>query len=391
MFENISVLDFTRVFSGPFCTQMLAELGADVIKVEEPSRGDETRGWYPFENDWSGYFMSLNRSKRSLTLNLKEDKAINIVKKIVQTCDVVVENFAPGVAERLGISYEDLREINPDIIYLSLSAYGQTGPNSRVKGYDPIIQADAGVMSLTGEKGGEPIKTMFPIADISSSLYGAFAIAAALYKRSITQQGEYIDIALYDSVVSLLGILAAIPLFKNEVPERMGSEHPHRVPSRNYIASDNSYIHVICNDKQWLILCGILKLDEKYKKTPYTTDIGRLELREEVDNQVQKALLNKPGKEWVKLFNDAGVPCSLVNNLDQVLKSEQTRARELLVSWSQGNLGDVTGLNFPYKFLNAQSKVSKPVPKLGEHTIEILEEFGYSPTQISILKSEGII
>ncbi|WP_170289695.1 CaiB/BaiF CoA transferase family protein [Cytobacillus depressus] len=391
MFENIRVLDFTRVFSGPFCTQMLAELGAEVIKVEVPKKGDETRGWYPLKQDWSGYFMALNRSKKSITLNLKEERAITIVKEVVKTCDVVVENFAPGVAKRLGISYEDLKEVNPDLIYLSLSAYGQSGPNSKLKGYDPIIQADTGVMSLTGEKGGSPVKTAFPIADISSSLYGAFAIAAALYKRSITNEGEYIDIALYDSVVSLMGIIAAIPFFKNEVPQRMGSEHPHRVPSRNYLTGDGSYIHVISNESQWFILCDLLNLDEKYRRKPYTTDLGRLENREEVDNQIQNALLNKSGKDWVALFKDYGVPCSLVNNLDQVLKSEQTKSRELLISWTQDNLGEVTGLNFPYKFLHSQSKVTRPVPKLGEHTNEILKEIGYTSSQITNLRNEGII
>jgi CoA:oxalate CoA-transferase len=391
VFENIKVLDFTRVFSGPFCTQMLAELGAEVIKIEEPKSGDETRGWYPLEKNWSGYFMALNRSKKSLTLNLKNEEAIEIIKKLVSACDVVVENFAPGVVQRLGISYEDLIKINPNIIYLSLSAYGQTGPNKNIKGYDPIIQADAGVMSLTGEKEGPPVKTMFPIADISSSLYGAFAIAAALYKRSVRQEGEYIDIALYDSVVSLMGILTAIPFFKNEIPKRLGSEHPHRVPSRNYETSDGTYIHVICNHSQWLKLCDSLELDEKYKQEPYTSDLGRLEHREEIDDIVQNVLSTKTGKEWMRVFNEIGVPCSLVNSLDQVLNSEQTKARELIVKWEQDNIGEVPGLNFPYKFLNSTSKIKSPVPKLGEHTNEMLEEFGYSQNEIDNLREKGII
>ena len=191
MLKNICVVDFTRVFSGPFCSQMLAELGADVIKVEEPAKGDETRYWYPTKEDWSGYFLALNRSKRSLTLNLKKKDAQRIVKKLVEQADVVIENFAPGVAKKLGISYEDLAKINPDIIYLSISAYGQTGPHSKDKGYDPIIQADAGIMSLTGERGGPPVKTMFPLAvSYQAALYGAFSIVAALYKREVTKQGD---------------------------------------------------------------------------------------------------------------------------------------------------------------------------------------------------------
>ena len=391
LFENIRVLDFTRVFSGPYCTQMLAELGADVIKVEEPTIGDETRNWYPVKEEWSGYFMALNRSKRSLTLNLKNEESLKIIKDLVGTCDVVVENFAPGVADRLGISYEKLKEINPEIIYLSLSAYGQTGPNSTLKGYDPIIQADAGVMSLTGEQNGAPVKTMFPIADISAGLYGAFAISEALYKRAISGQGENIDIALFDSVVSLLGILTAIPFFTGNVPERMGSEHPHRVPSKNYLTEDGTYLHVICNNKQWLELCEVLNLEEKYKTTPYTTDIGRLNNRDEIDGQVQQGLLKKNGSEWVNLLQEKGVPCSLVNNIAQVLDKDQTKARDLILNWTQGDLGEVSGINFPYKFLHAESKIQRPVPKLGEHNVEILKEFGYTVNDINQLKLNNII
>lgn len=391
MFENIRVLDFTRVFSGPFCSQMLAELGADVIKVEEPTNGDETRTWYPTKEDWSGYFMALNRSKRSVTLNLKHDDSKEIIEKLVRNADVVIENFAPGVAHRLGISYDQLKEINPKIVYLSMSAYGQTGPNRTIKGYDPIIQADAGIMSLTGERNGPPVKTMFPIADISAALYGAFAIAAALYKRTETNEGEYIDLALYDSVVSLLGILAAIPFFKNEIPERLGSEHPHRVPSRNYETKDGKYIHLISNNSQWLKLCDILRLDEKFKEEPYSTDLGRLDHREEIDEVIQQKLMEKPSEEWLELFNQAGIPAAKVNNLDDVLNSEQTKARDLIVKWQQHNLGEVVGLSYPYKFRNSESKVTKPVPKLGEHTKEILQEIGYEDKQIKELKDEGII
>ena len=391
MLENIRVLDFTRVFSGPFTSQMLAELGADVIKVEEPKNGDETRLWYPVKEDWSGYFMALNRSKRSLTLNLKQEESQNIIKKLVATCDVVIENFAPGVVDRLGISYDDLKAINPNIVYLSLSAYGQTGPNRTVKGYDPIIQADAGIMSLTGERDGEPVKTMFPLADISTALYGAFGISTALYKREVTKQGEYIDIALYDSVVSLLGVLSAIPFFTNDVPKRLGSEHPHRVPSRNYLTGDGTYMHVICNNKQWLALCDVLELDEKYKQEPFSTDIGRLNHREEIDEQVGHALKNKSSVEWLTLLQESGVPCALVNDLDQVLSSEQTKARNLLLNWTQGDIGEVKGLNFPYKFLHSKTDMTRPAPKLGEHNQEILEEIGYTIAEIQQFKEKEII
>ena len=188
-----------------------------------------------------------------------------------------------------------------------------------------------------------------------------------------------------------MGILAAIPFFKNEVPHRLGSEHPHRVPSRNYETSDGTYMHVICNQSQWLKLCDALDLGEKYKREPYTSDLGRLEDREEIDKQIQSVLLTKAGKEWIELFNHIGVPCSLVNSLDQVLNSEQTKARDLIIKWEQDGLGEVPGLNFPYKFLNSASKIKSPVPKLGEHTSDILEEFGYTQSDIDSLKQEGII
>jgi crotonobetainyl-CoA:carnitine CoA-transferase CaiB-like acyl-CoA transferase len=391
MFENIRVLDFSRALTGPLCTQMLAELGADVIKVEEPNKGDETRGWYPVVDGWSGYFMALNRSKRSMTLNLKRKESINIIKEMVKTCDVVVENFTPGVVQKLGISYEELSSINPKLIYLSLSAYGQTGPNKHVKGYDPIIQADAGAMSITGEKGGPPVKIMIPIADISSGMFGAFAIAGALYKRSVKQEGEYIDVPLYDSVVSLLGVVAAVYFYKGEVPKPMGSEHLHRVPSRNYRTGDGTYIHLICNDRQWLALCDVLALEGKFKEAPYTHDIGRMENREEIDAAIEQALLKNTGEAWVALLQEAGVPCGMVNSIDKVLNSEQAQFRDLVVRWQQEGFGEAMGLNFPYKFLNTETKVRRPVPKLGEHTQEILREYGFTPEQINEFKNKQVI
>jgi len=391
MFEGIKVLDFTRAFAGPFCTQMLAELVADVIKIEQPNLGDETRTWEPIVNGWSGYFMSLNRSKRSITLDLKAEESNKIIESLIREADVIVENFSPGVVNKLGISYEDAKRINSKIIYLSISAYGQNGPNKNSRGYDPMMQADTGVMSITGNKGGEPVKVMIPISDISAGMYGGVSIASALYKRSVSGEGEYIDLALYDSTVSWMGIIAAMNIYKGEVPGPLGSEHLHRAPSRNYITKDGSFIHLVSNDSQWLKLCELLGLDSIFKNEPYLTNGGRIKEREIIDEVIQEALLKKNGKEWVVLAQEKGVPCALINTIDDVLKSEQTKSRELLVSWEQDGLGKATGLNYPYKFLNAKTKVRKPVPKLGEHTKTVLEDLGFSKEEINELYAKKVI
>jgi crotonobetainyl-CoA:carnitine CoA-transferase CaiB-like acyl-CoA transferase len=391
LLKDVKVVDFTKVLTGPFCTQMLAELGAEVIKIEAVGKGDETREWDPIVNGWSGYFGALNRSKRSITLNLKHEKAKEIVERLVKKCDVVVENFAPGVAERLGISYEQLKKINPNLIYLSISAYGQNGPNRHVKGYDPMIQADAGAMSITGNKGGPPVKNMIPIADLSSGMYGAFAIVSALYNKSKTQRGEYIDVSLYDSVVSLMGIIAADYFYTGNVPEPLGSEHLYRVPSKNYITGDGTFIHLVCNNAQWQKLCDLLELDDRFKKAPYDEYRGRYDCREEINETIEKHLSRKPGEVWVNILQKNGVPCAAVNKIDRVLTSPQTKFRQNVIEWEQEEVGIAKGINYPYKFLFSESKIQRPVPKIGEHTREVLLEYGFTEDQINEFKEENII
>src|SRR5699024_7653200 len=392
MLKGVKVLDLSRVFSGPYCSQMLAELGAEVIKVEKPKKGDETRNWYPIKNKWSGYFMALNRSKKSITLNLKKKKAVEIIKKLARECDVVIENFSPSVASKLGIGYDELKKENPSIIYLSISSYGQNGNNKNKKGYDPIIQADTGIMDLTGERSGPPAKSMLPIADISSGLYGAFTVTSALYKREREGIGEYIDVSLYDSTISLMGIIAAIPFMgEDEVPKRYGSNHPHRVPSKNYLYSDGYHTHIICNNKQWMELYDELEFQKKYRNKPYNTDMGRKENRQEIDNMIQKRIINQPSNFWLERLDKRGIPCSRVNNLSQVLNSQQIKDRDMIIKWNQTDLGDTKGIGFPYKFYNTEAKIQHPVPKLGEHTHKILNQLGYDIKDIEVMESQNVI
>src|SRR5690625_585281 len=392
MFENLKILDLSRVLSGPNCSQMFAELGAGVIKVEKPDTGDETREWYAIKDEWSGYFLALNRSKKSITLDLKKKEALEILYKLVKECDVIIENFTPGVADKLGVGYKKLKELNPSLIYLSISAYGQSGHSNNLKGYDPIIQADTGIMDLTGEKTGPPAKSMIPIADISASLYGAFAISSALYRREREGIGEYIDIALYDSVISMMGIIAAIPFMDNgKIPERYGSSHPHRVPSKNFKASDGVYVHIICNNQQWLHLCEVLQLNEKYMNKPYTTDIGRKNNREEIDQVIQNEISKHTSELIIEKLKEKGVPCARVNNLNQVLNSKQIVDRNLMMEWTQTELGKITGINYPYKFKNTETKIRSSAPKLGEQTLTILKELGYSKKEIEQFEASNIV
>src|SRR5699024_10782304 len=321
----------------------------EVIKIEKPQVGDETREWYPVVDNWSGYFLALNRSKKSLTLDLKSEEGLKILYKLIKESDIVIENFTPGVAEKLKVGYKQLKKINPLLIYLSLSAYGQKKDNN-LKGYDPIIQADTGIMNLTGEESGPPVKSMIPIADISASLYGAFSISSALYRREKKGIGEYIDIALYDSVISMMGIIAAIPFMNNKIPTRSGASHPHRVPSNNFKTSDGSYIHVICNNQQWEHWCDVLQLDRKFKLKPYTTDLGRKNKREEIDRVLQYKIKNYASDDIIRKLKKKGIPCGKVNNLKQVLNSEKIIDRYLIVKWTQGEIGETLGINYPYKF-----------------------------------------
>ncbi|HEX2923462.1 MAG TPA: CoA transferase, partial [Chloroflexota bacterium] len=299
---GVRVLDFSRVLAGPYCTMMLAELGADVIKVEDPRGGDEAREWPPFVEGQSGYFFSVNRSKRSIALNLKAGESRRIVRDLAERSDVVVENFAPGVTSRLGIDYGTLSAANPHLVYCSISGFGQTGPYRDKRAYDPILQAMSGIMSVTGSRGGEPVKCGVAVTDVASAVFAAFAIAASLYRREKTGRGQYIDLSMLDTGLSMMTFMGAMYLCAGEVPTTYGSENPTRVPSANYRTSDGRWVHVVINDRQWPRFCELLGVPDLATDPDFANNRVRVANRERVNAKIEERMRTRTAEEWIELF-----------------------------------------------------------------------------------------
>ncbi len=390
--SGVRVLDFSRVLAGPYCSMMLAELGADVIKIEEPGTGDEAREWPPFVHGQSGYFFSVNRSKRSLTLNLKREEARQIIRELCRRSDVVLENFAPGVTRRLGVDFQTLSAINPKLIYCSISGFGQTGPYWDKRAYDPILQAMSGIMSVTGSRGGEPVKCGVAISDVASAIFAAFSIVTSLYRREKTGKGQYIDLAMLDSSLALLTFQGAIYLCCGEVPGLIGSENPTRVPSANYQTGDGRYVHVVINDRQWPRFCELLGRPELAGDPEFSTNRARVANRERVNAIIGGLMKARPAGEWIALFDAEGLPIGPVNTLDRAFSDPQVVAREMVKSFLHPIAGEVKAINMPYRFAEDSTEIRSAPPLLGQHTEEILAELlGYSTEQVAQLRAEGVI
>ena len=389
---GVRVLDFSRVMAGPYCSMILAELGADVIKVEEPGIGDESREWPPFVEGQSGYFFSLNRSKRSIAIDLKKEDGRRIVRDLATKSDVVVENFAPGVGNRLGIDYRTLSALNPQLIYCSISGFGQTGPYRDKKAYDPILQAMSGLMSVTGPKNGEPVKCGTAVTDIVSAIFAAFSISTSLYRREKTGRGQYIDLGMLDSSLSMMTFQAAIYLVAGQIPGLFGSENPTRVPSANYLTADGRYVHVVVNDRQWPKFCEVLGVPELAADPSFAANRNRLANRERINAIVAGRMRTRTAGEWLALFDAEGLPAGPVNSLDRVLNDPQVVAREMVKSFDHPIAGKVKAIDMPYRFAEDGTSIRSAPPLLGQHTEEILSELlGYPRERISRLRSECVI
>ncbi len=390
--SGVRVLDFSRVLAGPYCSMMLAELGAEVLKVEDPRGGDEAREWPPFVQGQSGYFFSVNRSKRSIAIDLKKEDGKRIVRDLVVRSDVVLENFAPGVTQRLGIDYPTLAGLKPDLIYCSISGFGQTGPYRDKKAYDPILQAMSGVMSVTGSRGGEPVKCGVAITDVASAIFAAFAIATSLYRREKTGQGQYIDLGMLDCSLAMTTFQSAIYLCGGEVPGLFGSENPTRVPSANYQTADGQYLHVVVNDRQWPSFCEVLGMPELASDPDFANNRARVTNRDRVNDEISRRMRARPAGEWLALFDAEGLPAGPVNSLDQVLADPQVKAREMVQSFEHPVAGVVKAVDMPFRFSEDGTHIRSAPPLLGEHTEEVLRGLlGYSGEEMDRLKSEGVV
>ncbi|NOQ87119.1 MAG: CoA transferase [Deltaproteobacteria bacterium] len=390
--EGIKVLDLSRALAGPYCTMMLADMGAEVIKIEMPGRGDDSRSWGPpFVEGESAYFMSINRNKKSITLNMKSDKSTEIVHKLIKQSDVLVENFRPGAMERLGLGYEQVKAMNPRIIYCSISGFGQDGPYRMLPGFDQVLQGMGGLMSITGELGGPPIKVGVAIADISGGMFASNGILVALYNREKTGKGQMVDVSLLDSQVAWLTYRAGAYFASGEVPQPMGSGHPVIVPYQAFKAKDVFINIAVGNDQLWERFCKAVSLENVMNDPKFATNAKRVENREEIVKIISDLIVTKDGEEWLKILTDAGIPCGPIYTVDKVFADPQVLHREMVKELDHPKAGKVKVTGIPIKLSDTPGEVETAPPVLGQHTQEVLTELGYNDKDLEKLKQEKVI
>ncbi len=392
MLENVLVLDMSRVLAGPFATMILSDLGAEVIKVENPKGGDETRGWGPpwFHGE-SAYYLCANRNKKSITLNLAHPEGREIARRLAEKADVFIENFKVGGLKKFGLDYDSLSRVNPELVYCSITGYGQTGPYKDRPGYDFIIQGMSGLMSITGEPEGMPMKVGVAITDVIAGLYAAIAILAALYKRKQTGQGEYIDISLLDTSISALVNVASNYLVSGETPKRYGNAHPNIVPYETFKASDGYFNLGVGNDSQFRRLCEILGRPELAEDERFKTNAKRVENREQLIPLLNELFSEKPVSFWIETLSKEKIPCGPIYTIPEVFADPHVKERNMV--WEIPHLGDILKLvASPLKFRNFEVSPKSPPPTLGQHTEYVLEKYlGLSGSDIKRLRDEGAI
>jgi formyl-CoA transferase len=374
--QGIRVLDLSRVLAGPYCTMVLGDLGADVIKVEPPE-GDETRGWGPpFAGGESAYYLCVNRNKRDIVINLKTQEGRDNLRELALQSDVFVENFRPGTLEKFGLDYETLHALNPKLIYCSITGFGQTGSMKDKPGYDFMIQALGGLMSITGEPEGEPMKTGVAVVDLFAGQNAIIAILAALQARALTGRGQHLDIALFDSQLGWLANVASNYLISGQLPKRHGNAHPNIVPYQSFQASDGWFAIAVGNDRQFERLCETLERPDLGRNEKFAANAGRVQNREELIPLLISIFKARSVSEWLKNLEEAEIPCGPINNFEQVFSMPNVQEREMLVKMKHPTIGELPFVGSPLKMSDTPVEYRLPPPLMGEHTDEILIEFG---------------
>jgi len=390
--NNLKVVDLSRVLAGPYCTMILADLGADVLKIEIPEKGDDSRQFGPYVKDESAYFMSLNRNKKSLTLNLKTKEGKDIFKKLIKDADVVVENFRPGTMEKLELDYETIKKINPEIIYASSTGFGQTGPYSKRPAYDGVIQAMGGIMSITGQQNGEPTRVGPSIGDIFSGVFTAIGILSALNKRNETGLGSFVDVSMLDCQVAILENAIARYQATGNSPKPAGNKHTSIVPFEPFDTLDGEIVIAAGNDNLWKKLCKVIGKEELISDEKFKTNPKRNENYEELKPIISNEIKKKTTKEWNEILIDVGVPCGPINDIKMVVNDEQVNARNMIQEILHPTAGKTKIPGIPIKISGNDDKIRYPAPTLGQHNEEVLiDKLGYKKEEVEKLKEKGII
>jgi crotonobetainyl-CoA:carnitine CoA-transferase CaiB-like acyl-CoA transferase len=390
--RDLLVLDLTRILSGPFATMTLADLGADVVKVEQPGQGDDTRQWGPpFQGEEAAYFLSVNRNKRSLAVDLKSPEGLAAVRRLALTADVLVENFRPGTADRLGLGYEELSRENPGLVYASISGYGQTGPDSRRPGYDAIAQARSGIMSVTGEANGPPVRVGVSSSDLVAGMWATIGILAALHEKQRSGRGQWVDISLLDGSVSWLTYVASGYFASGEIPRRYGSAHPTIAPYQAFATADGFVMVAVGNDGLWRRFASALQRDDLEADERFQTNPSRVAHRDALIPLIEVTMLSRTTDEWVRVLDGAGVPVGPIQTVDQALSDPQVIARGMVAEVQHPTVGPMRVVGCPIRLTRTPASVRTAPPLLGQHTDDILAGLGLSGSEIAELREAGAV
>jgi crotonobetainyl-CoA:carnitine CoA-transferase CaiB-like acyl-CoA transferase len=390
--EDIFVVDLSRILSGPVCTMALADMGAEVVKVEPPPAGDDSRQWGPpFIGGISTYFLSINRNKKSLGLNLKTPEGRRILSQLVERADVLIENFRPGVLDKLGFGYAAVSKMNPRTVYCSISGFGQTGPYRDRPGYDVIAQGESGMMDLTGQPDGPPTKLGASLADVVAGLYSVQGILLALLARHRTGRGQHVDVSLLDGMVSTLTYQALIYLSTGRSPKRMGSRHPSIVPYECFQAKDGFVNIGVTNQKQWANFCRVLGFPELAADPRFETMKSRLAHYGELRPVIERVFSEMSRADVIARMSEAGIPAGPINTVGEIMEDPQILAREMIVQLTHPEYGPLRVLGIPVKLSETPGVVENAPPRFGEHNGEVLSKLGYSPEEIQSFAGNGVI
>jgi CoA:oxalate CoA-transferase len=391
--ENIKVLDLTRVLAGPYCTMLLSDLGAEVVKVEMPGCGDDSRTFGPFVNGKSLYFVSINKEKKSISLNLKSEKGKQIIREMVKKFDVVVENFRPGTMEKLGLGYEDLKQINPRIIYAASSGFGHTGPYAPKASYDILAQAMGGIMSITGWPDTPPTRVGMSLGDISAGMFLTIGILAALNQRNSTGEAQKVDVSMLDCQIAMLENAITRYQVEGVSPKPLGNRHPTIAPFQAYKASDDYFVIAVGNDTLWQKFCHAILRPQFVCDPRFKTNALRSANVNLLEEELSKIFSTRTAAEWVKIIDEAGVPCSPINKVDKILENPQLIARNMLVELNDSHAGKIKIAGNPVKISSLpECETRLPAPEIGEHNLEVFAQYlGLTASDLEILANEGVI